>query len=196
LIIAAVVVVALIASIAAVFATRGGSSKGDSTPTTSSGESGPSFGSSVVTTPAAQLDTALVNLLPDTYKKEGCEVGSIVDTKAVAALKCGESSDTANGPSVASFYRYPDVATLRADFANVIANNKLGQATAACPGVGYRDWHYDSTPTVVAGQLASYLDPSGSAALSWTVEEDLELVIAENFDPTKLPGLCTWWKDT
>jgi hypothetical protein len=62
--------------------------------------------------------------------------------------------------------------------------------------VGYRDWHYDSTPTVVAGQLASYLDPSGSAALSWTVEEDLELVIAENFDPTKLPGLCTWWKDT
>ena len=193
MIIAAVVVVALIAVVATVLATRTSGPSGIQPGPTTSPAAGPTFRVSSSASAAPVLDPALVTLLPDTYTAAACTVGTVSGTEAVAALQCGESTDTVNGPSIASFYRYPTLTALRNDFANVIKNNKLTQAATDCPTIGYRNYHFDDTPTVVAGQMASYIEVSKAATITWTVEKSLELVVAENFESTKLPGMCTWW---
>ncbi len=108
-------------------------------------------------------------------------------------------SSATPGPTSAQFFLYPDVATLRVDFARLMTAQGVAQTSLQCPAIGYRGYHFDDDPTVTVGSMASFIEhdesaSNGSAVIAWTIEPDKVFsVINDTGGASTLSDMCDWW---
>jgi serine/threonine kinase PknH len=161
-----------------------------STGVLSSGGSGPA--TTTTTTPSAPPsgytanDNKLIGIISTGgYQRSTCTPQHPAKDNALSTLEC-DALD--GGPDSATFWLYGDQSALDDQFKNVTSTVSLQTCPDGTPSPGR--WHYSSTPTANAGQLACGTQ-NGQAIVMWT--EDSKDVVAMIHGPD-LKELLTWWQ--
>jgi serine/threonine-protein kinase len=128
----------------------------------------------------------VLSILPKGYSSSNCSAVTPPAKDAVATVDC-QANTISSAMEVARFNLYPDQATLDRHFKSGAA----GDVVSLCPGDvnSPGDWHYESTPNEVAGQVVcgTY---KGKADLMWSQSAELMLGDIQGSD---LNALYQWW---
>jgi serine/threonine kinase PknH len=161
-----------------------------STGVLSSGGSGPA--TTTTTTPSvppsgytADDDKLIGIIATGGYQRSTCTPQHPAKDNALSTLEC-DALD--GGPDSATFWLYGDQSALDDQFKNVTSTVSLQTCPDGTTSPG--KWHYGSTPTATAGQLACGTQ-NGQAIVMWT--EDSKDLVAMIHGPD-LKELLTWWQ--
>jgi serine/threonine-protein kinase len=127
-------------------------------------------------------------LIPSGYPTSVCEVASPPATGALASVDCAKSTQP-GGPEMARYSLFADKDQLMLSFGESINEN---EELLRCPGADFDspiDWNYNSTPDVVAGQVAcgTY---QGNADVVWIQYDELMLADVQS---ANIDELHEWW---
>ncbi|MBW0012546.1 serine/threonine-protein kinase [Mycobacterium sp.] len=193
---AALVVILVVAVVGIWLATRGrNTDKPQAQGTTTSSTTGKnSTTPSTPTTTATggDLQSNLLSSLPAGYPDGACTpttpAANSIWIHAVAMVDCDQNTNP-GGPSRAVYGLFPNADSLKRAFDDDVSAMQL----ANCPdgGSSPETWHYDQTPTEIAGMLAcgTYKNHPN---LIWS--NQAKLVLSDVFgDPPTIEALHGWW---
>ncbi|SOJ56570.1 hypothetical protein MSIMFB_04047 [Mycobacterium simulans] len=108
---------------------------------------------------------------------------------AVVSVKCGQNTD-ANGPRIAAFGLYPDLAALKKAFTGFIGTVTI----VSCPGgkASPGTWWHTQDPNTILGQLACGNYKDSEPQLMWSNEQTLVFGLVAG-KPQTLDQLYKWW---
>jgi serine/threonine kinase PknH len=192
--VAALVVVLILAAIGISIAMGGDNHnkrKADST-TTATTSTGSTATTTMPTSPANDLESKLLSMLPAGYPNGTCtpttpQPNSIWKT-ALAMVSCKQNTQQ-GGPSHAIYGLFPNPAVLKKAFDDDIAATQLMN----CPGGGPSpdSWHYNHSPTVTAGMVACATYKNQPNVI-WT--NQAKLLLNDAFGaPPAIEDLHAWW---
>jgi serine/threonine kinase PknH len=144
------------------------------------------------TTPAGDPQSKLLSLLPTGYPTGTCTPTTpktdSIWVNALAMVDCDQNTSP-GGPSRAVYGLFANADVLKKAFDDDVSAVQLMN----CPdgGPSPDSWHYDKTPTVIAGMIAcgTYKNHPN---LIWS--NHTKLVLSDVFgDPPTIEDLHTWW---
>ncbi|MGB8386754.1 MAG: serine/threonine protein kinase, partial [Mycobacterium sp.] len=146
------------------------------------------------TTPAGDLQSKLLRMLPAGYPSGTCKPtapkSNTIWASAVAMLECGQNTSP-GGPSRGVYGLFPNPDALNSAFNDDIHADDM--QLMDCPGAGPSpdSWHHDSSPTVTAGMIAcgTY---NNHPNLVWSNHAKLTLSDVSG-DLASIEDLHTWW---
>ncbi|OSC41045.1 serine/threonine protein kinase [Mycobacterium decipiens] len=143
------------------------------------------------TQPAADAQARLFTLLPSGYPAGTCTPQSKPMPGSLVSLRCGQNTD-ANGPRIASFGLFSDIAALKKAFDGFVGTVSI----VNCPGgkASPGTWWHTQDPRTILGQLACGIYKGGEPQVMWSNEQTLvfALVAGKPQGPT-LDQLYKWW---
>ncbi len=145
------------------------------------------------TTPAGNLQSKLLSMLPAGYPSGTCTPTTpkpnSIWVNVVAMVDCGQNTNP-GGPSRAVYGMFANPDVLNKAFNDDIADVQLMD----CPGGGQSpdSWHYDKTPTVTAGMVACATYKNQPNVI-WS--NQAKLMLSDVFgDPPAIADLHAWWE--
>jgi serine/threonine kinase PknH len=194
---AAALVVVLVLAAIGIWIAVGGHDKGNpqahpSTTSTTTTKRATPTSTPATTTPAGDPQSKLLSVLPAGYPTGTCTPTTpktdSIWVNAVAMVDCDQNTSP-GGPSRAVYGLFANADVLKKAFDDDVSAVQLMN----CPdgGPSPDSWHYDKTPTVVAGMIAcgTYKDHPN---LIWSNQS--KLVLSDVFgDPPTIDELHTWW---
>jgi serine/threonine kinase PknH len=138
---------------------------------------------------AAEAQARLSGLLPAGYPPDTCR--SIVPPKgAIAAVSCPQNVDP-DGPLSAIYTLYPDIATVRSAFDQIVRTS----AVIVCPGriQSPGAWHHVANPDTPSGMVLCAAT-QGNPTIAWTNDSELLVSVVQS-DPQgpAIDQLFAWW---
>jgi len=189
--IAALVVVAVLGGLGIWLATRPTPPPAPTRHPTTTPVATPPVSTAPPTPSPANAQAQLLNLLPSGYPPGTCTAQQKPMPGVLASVRCGPNTDP-NGPALAVYGLFPDVASLKDAFNGFTGTVALVSCTVDIQSPG--PWHQNDTPNVPRGMLACGTYKDTVPQVMWTNEDNLvfALVAGSPQGPT-LDQLYTWW---
>jgi serine/threonine-protein kinase len=143
------------------------------------------------TPPPPDAQTRLMSLLPSGYPPGACTPQTQPMPGSVVSVKCTQNTD-ANGPTVAAYGLFADVAALKSAFTGFIGTFTV----ASCPGgkASPGNWWHTQDPNTVLGQLACGTYKDNEPQVMWSNEQTLVFgLVAGKPQGPNLDQLYKWW---
>jgi len=143
----------------------------------------------VSTPPPAESQARLFGSIPAGYPPGACNPVT-TPPHAFARLACAQNVDP-DGPPSATYTLYPNLATLRTAFNEIVQTS----AVLECPGriQSPGAWHRIASPTQISGMLMCGLQ-HGSPTVAWTNDAALVLGSVQSDPPgPNFDQLYGWW---